>query len=477
MIDDIIIPEESPRIRELSQQLTPEKNYAMFMYVVPKDFLEKSNVDYWRNLFVKHISAGKIYEDEPKMYQSEYLEYSGVNCLENGKKTKKIHEIVEKNYEVIFANIITSKNNSNITLLRQNYSNLFLRAYLSDSEEILELLVSNLNQLTEEEKVRTIKNCCMDAIFLGDVDMLSYFTNLGYDIDNDEEAMLNAVKSNSIEICEYLRAYGINFRMCADSALTEAARKSSYEMVNYLLSLGCVATSNHNRAIYHAAHRGDLRIFSLLTERDYSVNVSNILEGAVRGGNRDIIRLVMNKKPDAKLDDSSALTVAVETAMIDIVEKLVYMGANLKANPDLIVHAAISGDLVMFNYLVTKGLDPFFDEQTPLIEAVTAGCYNIVQYLVEIGADVTIDDNICLKRAMSAADLKMVDILCELPKKYNYKAAKYEGNPLKLSNEELRDYFSKSALSEHCLDKLACESMIHCADSKISPEINKKEKK
>jgi hypothetical protein len=132
---------------------------------------------------------------------------------------------------------------------------------------------------------------------------------------------------------------------------------------------------------YHAAYRGDLPAIRDFLDDGLVVGVTNevgytVLMSAARGGNIEILRLLLSRGANASQADNRGYTV------------LHWMVAQSAIDP--------AAQAVGVNLLIDEGADPNASNQdgiTPLMNAAWFGCSDAVRELLRRGADGSRKDN------------------------------------------------------------------------------------
>lgn len=132
-----------------------------------------------------------------------------------------------------------------------------------------------------------------------------------------------------------------------------------------------------------AAYFGSLNVFKYLMLNGIPITVETA-QNAVKGGNEEILQLVMEKN----LDFSSLLKTAIEYHRNDIIKWLIESGFYEQISLN---HCIRSINTLAFTYFLINGSDVNQNENglTPLLLASERGRNDIVQFLIEKGADIT----------------------------------------------------------------------------------------
>ncbi len=393
----------------------------------------KDDKSYWKHIFSKHFSAIDIYDFD---YQKEYLEYADVE-----NNLVKIDNIVSKNYYILFEQLLISKNKKIIDHIINRFNYLFRCAYLEQADEVLVSLVKLIDDLNVDIRTAVIRIAGRDFIEFADIQMIEYCLSVGFNIlENPELNILSVLSSNSLDVVRYCHSLGLEY---LHKHFIIVVKSCDISIIRFFIEeLKFKSSANENEAIYHAAQRGDIEIFKYLTQNGYNVNKSNILEGAIRGCNKHIIRSVLAKRPNVSLDNSSALSMAVDTDDLDLVKHLISLGCKLDDDPELIVLAATNGNIQMLEYLVSQGMNIQVNNRRALMKAITAGRKEMVEFLVrrELYDEDTI--NTAIKIAISVHEVDILKYLIEDSLKNNKNRVLANLNSLKSSCEEIRNYLS-----------------------------------
>lgn len=172
-----------------------------------------------------------------------------------------------------------------------------------------------------------------------------------------------------------------------DTLLCLVARKSPQrvDVAERLLEQGALLKQKA-----HVKRRG--------AEASYTGSDS-LLEQAIKGGNEEILRLLLNRGADARVLDNDGLEVAVKRGRLDIVRMLVENGTRVTprlpssgrkehwrwTEDRLMAHAVLTENEALCRYLVERGA---IVNEHALWAAADASLVSMVRFLVDVGAEI-----------------------------------------------------------------------------------------
>jgi len=169
-------------------------------------------------------------------------------------------------------------------------------------------------------------------------------------------------------------------------------------------------------SMYAAAFAGDLNVLNELLTPVASLNVVRLpdgksaLRGAVDGGHKEIVELLVEKGADVEgsmYEWLSPLEQAVSLGHKEIVEFLISKGADVN---NTLIHAIDSRDIEFFEFLISKGADV---NNSVMNNAAYRGNIEIVKVLIAKGFDIDAYGRDALYAAVSANHVKTAALLIE----------------------------------------------------------------
>lgn len=148
---------------------------------------------------------------------------------------------------------------------------------------------------------------------------------------------------------------------------------------------------------------------------DEVINYKNTaLRNASGYGRLNVVKYLIEKGADIHYMNDTAIRVAGLNQHWNIVKYLIGKGANVRANEsEVLIWASSYGCLYMVKHLVELGADVQSDQNYALREASSNGHLNVVEYLVYNGADINDYDNAPLKKACVYGHFDVVKYLVE----------------------------------------------------------------
>ena len=180
----------------------------------------------------------------------------------------------------------------------------------------------------------------------GNLDALMRLNDLGLRIKiNNYQSLIGAIENNRYEIIDWLISIGVSinairgksFGNDSSYALEIAVRRSSMEMIQYLLNLGADIKSKGNVFMWFACKRGRMDVVKLLFD--------------LGSGLSDYVRKRFLGEEESK--PKPILAAAIQSDDIDVVKFIVEMGSPI---PDDIYLYVRSYNLDIISYLLNSGL-------------------------------------------------------------------------------------------------------------------------
>lgn len=261
------------------------------------------------------------------------------------------------------------------------------------------------------------------AVIKNDIEMVKLLIENGADVNIQNHPPINiAISFGSIEIVKLLIEKGANVNAKDNwnkTPLMLAAEEGHLEIVKILLNAGADVNETDaegSSALIKAANydffstdedeemkkediiaedKNRAEIAKVLIAAGADVNVVDeyqhtALYYAVRNGNEDMVKALLDVGADIKKDGEIALVTACNTGNPDIADMLVKAGVK-----DTLHAAAARGDLDSVKSFIENGVNvniknESFPKNTPLHYAAAFGRTEVVKYLIEKGANINI---------------------------------------------------------------------------------------
>ncbi|XP_062592307.1 putative ankyrin repeat protein RF_0381 [Saccostrea cucullata] len=295
-------------------------------------------------------------------------------------------------------------------VLSNDGKNILHRSCLNGKFEVCEYLVENYPHLLDVND-KSNNSVLHAAAWGGNVQIVKLLIEKKMDIysvqGGGETILHQCCRSGKMEMCQYLVKHFSSLLKMKDSegwtVLHSACHGGSVEIVSFLKEKGMVINtlSNDGESILHkACFYGKFEVCEYLVEnyphlldvRDKSSNT--VLHDAARGGNIQIVKLLIKKKMDiysVQGGGETNLHLCCRSGKLEMCEHLVNHIPDLLEIMDAkgwtAIHSACNGGSVeIVSFLIEKGMDfnaLSNDGKTILHIACLNGKFKICVYLVE----------------------------------------------------------------------------------------------
>lgn len=269
--------------------------------------------------------------------------------------------------------------------------------------EMLEYLIG----YAKEQKINLATEIILEKAFLwGQYDTTEYMLQMGAKIF-DWTTLSRVAEKGNLSIIQLLTEYQACSRDAIRAAILKAIQSEQSEIVECLLS-----AISHTSVPYTPAELNEFCSFILYDDVD-TLNVlcaygatpekcldsRDIFHKAIIYGNYHVVEYLVQRGIDVHSDHDTAIYLAVDTGMQDIVELLVEHGADINCMEAYgispLMRSAESSNHIT-DYLIEKGANVnACDENgvTPLMYAAAAGKTYCVETMLAAGADPDATDN------------------------------------------------------------------------------------
>ena len=284
------------------------------------------------------------------------------------------------------------------------------------------------------------------AALQGHLDVVQYLVEKGPNVVStggsvriDGEALalprMLAANGGHLNIVKYLDGKGANAltnSMPVGATLHMAAIEGHLDVVKYLVDNGAsvnLKSSDLDKTpLYLAAENGHLDVVKYLIGRGAKVNVSDNagvtpLMAATKNGHQDVVIYlgeissnIINNNAGAKSNGELLVSAAINGEMADVIN-LVGSGAdvNTEGRDGLtpLVGAALGGHMDAVKYLVDNGavINPKRNDWIPLMGATVGGNLDIVKYLIDRGAELNASNVVGKTSLIIAATTGRLDVV------------------------------------------------------------------
>ncbi|EJD73951.1 KH domain-containing protein [Loa loa] len=290
----------------------------------------------------------------------------------------------------------------------------------------------------------------------GNVECASLLLDYGCDItirnDNGHCALMEAASSGYLDVVSLLVQHGFQVLPCnqsdlkvgLESALTLAAYKGHYDVVQYLLEKGANKYKEElHTALMEASMDGHYEVAKLLLDNGAPVNLASDsfespLTLAACGGHPDLVRLLLERGAIVEEVNDEGYTPLMEASReghLEVVRLLIKFGAKVNIQTDetgetALTLAACGGFKDVAELLVRSGARLDIGANTPLMEAAQEGHLDTVRFILNemrslglpIDATTTANSNTALTYAAENGHLDVCAVLIEFGANIDHQA-------------------------------------------------------
>uniref|UniRef100_A0AAF5PWA4 K Homology domain-containing protein n=1 Tax=Wuchereria bancrofti TaxID=6293 RepID=A0AAF5PWA4_WUCBA len=290
----------------------------------------------------------------------------------------------------------------------------------------------------------------------GNVECASLLLDYGCDItirnDNGHCALMEAASSGYLDVVSLLVQHGFQVLPCnqndlkvgLESALTLAAYKGHYDVVQYLLEKGANKHKEElHTALMEASMDGHYEVAKLLLDNDAPVNLASDsfespLTLAACGGHPDLVRLLLERGAIVEEVNDEGYTPLMEASReghLEVVRLLIKFGAKVNIQTDetgetALTLAACGGFKDVVELLVRSDAHLDIGANTPLMEAAQEGHLDTVRFILSemrslglpIDATTTANSNTALTYAAENGHLDVCAALIEFGANIDHQA-------------------------------------------------------
>ncbi len=150
---------------------------------------------------------------------------------------------------------------------------------------------------------------------------------------------------------------------------------------------------------------------NMVTKSSY-VQLEPIMITAIENSSKDLAAYLLEKGVNIHYDDESFLIKAIETNNPEMVSLLIENGADVHGDDEEPFYKAIrNNNRVIAEILLNAGIDVHYDKEDFLSSAVTYGSVDVAALLIENGADVHYKKDSFIKKAIEKKNPEMVSLL------------------------------------------------------------------
>lgn len=170
-----------------------------------------------------------------------------------------------------------------------------------------------------------------------------------------------------------------------------------FEYYNLILPENKIDNENH---FIYCMEKNIPKVTERLINLGVNISIGNdyALRWSLQYQHWNIIKLLIEKGVDYSKDKDRILSLAVENGDLDMVIKLISLGAHIDQSKALIISAE-KGYLYIAKFLLDRGANVNADNGQPLIQSAKNGHFELVEFLIEKGANVNARDGNAYKQS------------------------------------------------------------------------------
>jgi len=193
-----------------------------------------------------------------------------------------------------------------------------------------------------------------------------------------------------------------------DSALIEASKNGHLEIVKFLIDNGANIHIEDDEALFEAVEDDHLDVVKFLIDNGIDIlNNKTILNKILNNKNLDIFNYLLDK---GAVITNELLSHAILSEKIDIV-KLLIDKFNIKPKDKDILLVCYNNDTKLLKYLIEKGLDIYYDNNSLLLKSSVLGKFNIVKFLIENNVSIKTNKYKVILNACKSHNLNLLKYL------------------------------------------------------------------
>ena len=272
---------------------------------------------------------------------------------------------------------------NNLIDYKENYYIYSLsRACENGHYEIVKLLVEKIKIPTYRYGMPLYFACIH-----GHYKIVELFVESGVDISTNNETLNGACVRGQFDIVKYLVGKGANVN---GEPLHCAARCGDFELFKYLIDKGSDIHIQDDELFQCAVEGGDCEIIKFLIKnkiRISSENNSHALINFILGNNFELIRLLINNGGNSIRGQSTPLYHAAKKGNSRIFRYLINKGADIYTNSYILFKYAIKGNNSEIIEFLAKEIDTYVKDDL-LYKYIKANNFEVVNILINNGANI-----------------------------------------------------------------------------------------
>ena len=191
-------------------------------------------------------------------------------------------------------------------------------------------------------------------------------------------------------------------------ALIKASKNGHLEIVKFLIDNDANIHTENDEALFVAVENDHLDIVKFLIDNGIDIlNNTTILNKILNNKNLDIFNYLLDK---GAIITDQLLFHAILDEKIDIV-KLLIDKFNIKLKDKDILLICYNNDIKLLKYLIEKGLDIYYDNNSLLLKSSVLGKFNIVKFLIENGVSIKTNKYKVILNACKSHNLNLLKYL------------------------------------------------------------------
>lgn len=250
----------------------------------------------------------------------------------------------------------------------------------------------------------------------GILDVLDYLLKMGFDVNLREGcALINSCFYGHFDCVKYLVENGAKLDYKNYECLVAATNFGYNEIVYYLVERGADVNAGRGSAIGNVINNDNFEMLKFMEGRGGNIVNKLYLETAVRVGNLEMVKYLIEKGNNVHEDNDYIFVTACQEGKICIVIYLIEMGVNVNVrNSEALCYSCYMGNYDVVRLLIERGVNVNGNHGLGFIDSCMEGYLGIVRMLVEAGLKLGEYGQKGLSMAVSHGKVDVVKYLVEM---------------------------------------------------------------